>query len=135
MKTCCRCKRELPLDQFSLVKERNGQPASRCKQCACAATNKYRAALRAKIFNLFGNRCECCGEERSEFLTIDHVKGGGSKRRRDLGRKGTTYYYLMMKEGIKEGEYRCLCMNCNFSLGIRGYCPHEREANVRAHSA
>lgn len=70
-------------------------------------------------------RCECCGEHREEFLTIDHINGGGAKQRRE-GKRGIAFYVWLIKSNFPDG-FRVLCMNCNFSLGMRGYCPHQRE--------
>lgn len=42
-------------------------------------------------------------------LTIDHVKGGGSKHRRNLGY--SSIYKRLAREAFPEG-YQVLCMNC-----------------------
>jgi len=68
------------------------------------------------------NNCACCGDNNMEFLTIDHINGGGSKHRKQI--KGHFYEWLI-KNNYPEG-YRVLCMNCNHSLGIYGYCPHNK---------
>ena len=76
--------------------------------------------------------CFCCGEKNHEFLAIDHVNGGGNKHRAKLGFKcggGSNFYSWLAKNNYPDG-YRVLCHNCNFSLGLYGYCPHERVANV-----
>ena len=41
-----------------------------------------RRRLRASLFNHYGWSCACCGEDRYEFLSIDHINGGGAKHRR-----------------------------------------------------
>jgi len=70
--------------------------------------------------------CVCCGEERMEFLTIDHVEGGGTAHRKVLGRYGKHFYRWLYQQGFPDG-YQILCYNCNCSLGRFGYCPHEKE--------
>lgn len=67
--------------------------------------------------------CECCNEQRYEFLTIDHINGGGGKHRKELGDRGQSVYAWIISNNFPEG-FRVLCMNCNFSNGIYGYCPH-----------
>jgi hypothetical protein len=87
-------------------------------------TRRYQANQRSAVFAFYGGehpRCECCGESHLEFLTIDHVNGDGSKHRKQIG-EGALYNWLI-KNNFPNG-FRVLCMNCNFSLGIRGYCPH-----------
>jgi hypothetical protein len=66
-------------------------------------------------------KCACCGETNLEFLTIDHINGGGSKFRKS--KPGTSIYYWLKKSGFPEG-HRVLCQNCNAALGHYGYCPH-----------
>ena len=44
-----------------------------------------------------------------------------------MKRNGTGFYAWLMKRGWPKDGYRLLCMNCNFSLGRCGYCPHQRE--------
>jgi len=66
--------------------------------------------------------CACCGEGHEEFLTIDHINGDGAKQRK-AGLRGIAFYLWLIRNDFPEG-FRVLCMNCNFSLGMRGYCPH-----------
>jgi hypothetical protein len=70
-------------------------------------------------------RCECCGESYIEFLTIDHIDGGGERHRKSIGRRaGYEFYIWLIKNGFPNG-YRVLCLNCNTSIGLYGYCPHK----------
>ena len=88
---------------------------------ALKAYSKERARkLRREILALYGGKCECCGEDRFEFLAIDHKKGGGSKERRSSSRSR----YLWRLKGKRSPKYRVLCHNCNSALGFYGYCPH-----------
>jgi hypothetical protein len=78
------------------------------------------------VFDHYGHKCSCpeCGEAHFEFLTIDHIDGGGRKHRKDL-KIGNLYRWLV-KNNFPLG-FRTLCMNCNFSIGLYGYCPHQLE--------
>lgn len=78
--------------------------------------------LRTDALNAYGNKCACCGEMAIEFLSIDHINGGGSKHRRELG-GGSHFYHWLKKNGYPAG-FRVLCHNCNQALGLYGYCPH-----------
>lgn len=86
---------------------------------------KWFNGLKDGIFDHYGRTCECCGEGRWEFLTIDHINGGGTKHRKVLG--GGTSFFKWLRDNNYPPEYRILCINCNFSMGRFGYCPHERE--------
>jgi len=73
-----------------------------------------------------GYKCACCGVTDKEFLSIDHSEGGGAAHRKELTgnpRNGHNMYYWIRKNNFPPG-FRVLCMNCNFSLGHHGYCPH-----------
>ena len=70
--------------------------------------------------------CPSCKEERIEFLCIDHVNGGGTKHRKELGMGGSTFYTWLIKNNFPDG-YQVLCHNCNQSYGFMGYCPHQYE--------
>jgi hypothetical protein len=69
--------------------------------------------------------CACCGETEFDFLTLDHINGGGTKHRTDVNKPGSEFYYWIIKNDFPEG-FQILCMNCNFAKGIFGECPHQR---------
>lgn len=71
--------------------------------------------------------CACCGEQHTEFLVIDHVGGGGSQHRKNLG--ASTIYTWLKQKGYPDG-FRVLCHNCNFAIRFGDPCPHEREKIV-----
>jgi hypothetical protein len=80
-------------------------------------------SLRARVFAQYGQKCVCCGEGTPEFLCLDHLNGGGTKHRREVG-GGTTFYRWLIRESFPEG-YRVLCYNCNAASAYYGRCPHE----------
>jgi hypothetical protein len=80
--------------------------------------------LKLKVLVAYGGpepACACCGERRFEFLTIDHMNGGGSKHAKAVKNR---VYQALAKAGFPPG-YRVLCMNCNSARGFYGFCPHE----------
>lgn len=92
---------------------------------------KTRWQLKTEIINHYSNgtmQCACCGEKHIEFLSINHINGGGNKHRREIGMSGggVTFYRWLAKNNFPEG-FNVLCYNCNLSLGHCGYCPHQRE--------
>ena len=90
-----------------------------------AELNKaLRERLRRIVIEHYSNgkvRCACCGEEHIEFLTIDHVGGGGNKHRKEINNE---LYGWLRRNGYPKG-FQVLCTNCNCCLGLRGYCPHK----------
>jgi predicted restriction endonuclease len=87
-----------------------------------AAQKRTREKLRTSVFEHYGNKCACCGEDRWEFLTIDHIQGGGNKHRKGIT---SSIYHWLRKMDYPKG-FRVLCYNCNMALGRVGYCPHQR---------
>lgn len=84
----------------------------------------YRARIRGLVFDALGNTCICCGETRPEFLSIDHIHGGGRKHRAALGGGGTEFYMWLWRRGCPKADFRILCMNCNFASRGGRACPH-----------
>lgn len=83
-----------------------------------------RLKARMEVLSHYSNgtpKCACCGEQHFEFLSIDHINGGGTKFRKE--NPGRNIYYMIRKEGFPEG-YRVLCHNCNLAIGFYGKCPH-----------
>ena len=83
---------------------------------------RYYKKLRQDVLDAYGRACLCCGESKEEFLTVDHINGGGRKERKRY--PGGGFYLSLRKRGFPKDEYRLLCMNCNMSFGRYGYCPH-----------
>lgn len=101
------------------------------KEWRAANPEKARAQGRSYVLNLkldiiagYGGECVCCGDKNWEFLTIDHIHGGGKQHR--LVERARDFYIRLRREGFPRGEYRLLCINCNFALGMYGYCPHQK---------
>lgn len=91
---------------------------------------KYVARIRMETLCHYGGNppvCACCGEFHLEFLTIDHVGGGGTKHRQEIGRENI---YIWLKRNSYPQGFRILCMNCNLSYGLYGYCPHKCKNNT-----
>lgn len=88
---------------------------------------EFKEAKKEVMFQ-YGNSCQCCGEENLDFLAIDHIEGGGTKHREEVG-GGSNFYLLLKKQGFPKG-YRVLCHNCNFSVHLnKGTCAHTLEEN------
>ena len=86
-------------------------------------SRRYRKNLKQEIMNAYGGKCECCDEDRIEFLTIEHIHGDGKQHRESVN----SVYLDLKKRGFPRDGYTCLCINCNFAKGQYGYCPHERK--------
>ena len=89
-----------------------------------AQRKAQRLRLKLKVFEVYGGPlCACCNEKYIEFLSIDHINGGGNQHMKQVG-LGNRFYQWLRKNNYPLG-YRVLCMNCNFAIGRLGYCPHQ----------
>ena len=85
----------------------------------------YGRQEKLRFIAAYGGKCECCGETNPEFLSLDHISGGGQADRATRG-TGEYLYRAVRKEGYPKDKYRLLCLNCNFSYGHYCYCPHQK---------
>lgn len=90
-----------------------------------------RARLKQEMVEAYGGKCSCCGEMAIEFLTLEHREQDGAEHRRQLAKKNGVKRVrcdMIWREARRQGYpdcYTVLCMNCNFALGMFGYCPHQ----------
>lgn len=84
----------------------------------------HRVRLKWIVLQAYGGaKCACCGEKTFEFLTIDHINGGG---RQHLKQIRTNLYDWLRRHSFPSG-YQVLCFNCNTGRHIAGgICPHEK---------
>jgi len=70
--------------------------------------------------------CNCCGESIFEFLSMDHINGGGTQHRRQLN-GGNNIYRWLRKNNFPDG-FQVLCYNCNCGREKTPdkVCPHKR---------
>ena len=62
-------------------------------------------------------RCARCGIEDIEVLCIDHINGGGNKKRGAHLRGGANFYRFLQQQKLPQG-YQVLCFNCNFKKSL-----------------
>ncbi|MDP2861111.1 MAG: hypothetical protein Q8N98_05415 [bacterium] len=121
-KKCKTCGLTKGAEKFYRSKHEKNGVEYQCKKCSSERQKEQRKRNWEKILNHYGRKCFCCGVVHKEFLTIDHIKGDGAKHRKELNR-GRLYAYIVREKFPK--RFRLSCMNCNFAIGIHGYCPHK----------
>jgi hypothetical protein len=81
---------------------------------------------KAIVYDHYGRECKCCGESNMEFLSLDHIKGGGRKQRKQNGKQ---HLYGWIIKNNFPSDFQVLCMNCNFARGKTNnknkICPHK----------
>jgi hypothetical protein len=96
---------------------------------------EYLKAAKLKVVEGYGGRCACagCTETKWEFLTIDHIDGGGNIDRRATLLAGAKLYGWLIRNGFPKGKYQLLCYNCNCARHVNGgICPHIERALLPA---
>jgi hypothetical protein len=97
-----------------------------------ANREKHRATARdwakrkkQEVVDHYGGKCACCGENRIEFLTIDHKHNNGNEERRQYKSQA---WKIAFKRGFPD-DYQVLCYNCNNARAHYGICPHQQGAH------
>jgi hypothetical protein len=98
--------------------------------CDVHLTHYYR--LRHEAIEAYGGyRCACCGIREAMFLTIDHIKNGGTRHRRRIGSR----FFRWLKENGYPKGFQVLCSNCNHGRHRNGgVCPHKDPVGTREKS-
>jgi len=96
------------------------------RECKNLEAKRYFDKKKNEVYDHYGRKCQCCGENNMLFLSIDHVNNDGHL---DLWPNGTRVtgvhkYVHIVNEGFP-AKYQVLCMNCNFGKRMNGgICPH-----------
>lgn len=112
----CICSREIDVGGFK-----------KCSICR-SQTNKRNRKIKLEVIKEYGGRCQCpggCDVTEPDWLSMDHIKGGGVAHRKQLKVIGLDFYRWLKKKRFPKRNFRLLCYNCNLSRGHKGRCPHE----------
>lgn len=88
-----------------------------------AYMRSYHRKQRERVIAHYGAKCACCGETTWEFLSIDHMNGGGTQHKKEIG-AGRLVEWVIRNNFPT--EIQILCHNCNQAKGFYGVCPHQR---------
>lgn len=145
-KVCRICLDEKDISQFAKAKRSKDGHLSDCKLCHSVAArarwakneglrnraHEYerlrRIAIRMDVMSHYSQgtpRCACCGIADYEFLSIDHINGGGRKHQGEMGGNKAMYRWLQLNN--YPPGFQVLCMNCNMAKHHYGECPHAQE--------
>lgn len=148
MKWCSACQQEHPESEFGIDRSRKDglyrvcREAQRAKDRLRKRDREYtdadraygrerRRRIRILALQAYGGdppACRCCGEDKIEFLSLEHSRGDGNTHRASV--KGDFILALWRQGFPHDLGLEVLCFNCNLARGFHGYCPHERDAAV-----
>lgn len=150
-KRCVKCKKIKPRSQFNANSKNWDGLHAYCTDCNAVATrltlrrlsvdpewakrsrdqhSARRQAVRREAIARYGGKCACCGEDRYEFLALDHENGGGNKHR--IADQSARHLAAWLKRRDWPDGVRVLCHNCNMAIGFYGTCPHDEEKVIAA---
>lgn len=110
-KTCTKCGKELPIDQFNWRNKNKGTRRSDCKECHSNFMKlKYQEKKQIIQDLKAANKCAKCGENRGYVLDYHHIEP--EQKENTIARMTSNNYNLdmVMKEVQK---CICLCSNCH----------------------
>ena len=116
----------MPYKSKERQSEYNKEWRRKNRECDLKKQKERNLNRRRKVLTHYGNgkiECQCCKETLFEFLSIDHIKGGGTQHKIKIGTRNI--YPWIIKNNYPEG-FRILCHNCNQAIGFYGECPHKR---------
>lgn len=119
IRKCTRCGIEKDLSEMG---SQSSHHASVCLFCQRAG--KWETVLECQRY--LGSVCQCCGEGDPYKLTIDHVDGRGSTRRKLGERSGVVLCRKILTRRFPKSDFQLLCWNCNFSKHLGCLCLHVR---------
>lgn len=109
MKTCIRCGKNK--DEFEFIQTITNPDW--CHSCTKEYHREYHGKLRLDVIKGLGGKCVRCGFSDLRALQIDHINGGGSQDRKNIGTR--QLYGWIIKNIIDAKEkYQILCANCNW---------------------
>ncbi len=115
------------------VEDKNFKTCEHCRSATNARDFRKREVnrvsrikLRKEALSAYGAKCSCCGEKEFDFLAIDHIDNRGHLHRDSGGRRVTAgaLCRFLKSKGYPSG-FQILCVNCNWSKRLNGYCTHK----------
>lgn len=131
-KTCDKCisaVRKWKLNNPERTKELNMKSLNKNREKWKNRSQKHFFELKSIVIDYYSNnknKCVCCGENHFEFLTIDHINGGGLAHRRKIKTTGGGMFYRWLIQNDFPIGYQVMCWNCNWAKWRYGKCPHQK---------
>jgi hypothetical protein len=112
------------------IRARDNKWAREHSEIIYKSHREYRKRIRLEVITHYGSKCVCCGENKLEFLAIDHIEMNGSQQRlRTFKKKNSAGFqtHAWLRKNNYPSGFQVLCHNCNLARGFYGYCPHQVE--------
>lgn len=117
IKKCCDCGFRKAAREFPVRKGSKDGRQSRCSECGKKHSKAQHKAYKMDALRIYSTTeepsCSCCGEQRVEFLVIDHIEGNGPEHRKEVGDN----IYSWLKVNKYPLGFQVLCYSCNWRKG------------------
>ena len=96
---------------------------------------RHNAEKRREVLLHYSNsidiQCICCETKVMDFLTLDHIDGGGRQHRKNTTNSTVNYLHSLHEQTGKWLEgFQVMCMNCNWYKHLNGECSVENHSNI-----
>lgn len=120
-------------DNKDAVRSRAAQWYEDNKETILKRHKERYAETRVLVIEAYGGKCACCGEDTPDFLTLDHVDGGGNAHRKEIG----SDVWSWARRNEFPDILQLLCYNCNGAKdrSLSKTCPHQLERPNGSHQA
>lgn len=105
---CFKCKEKLDPSKDRKHDFRNGV----CRICFLEHQKDRRKTFRDKVLEMFGSKCNNCGNSDVRVLQLDH-RLGALEARDEYLRSGSSLYEALAGGRKREEDFQLLCANCN----------------------
>lgn len=119
---CYNCKQWLDVKEFYKTKSTTDCLQPECKECGREKSLELRWENRIVALQIYSDgymKCELCGIDDIDVLSIDHIGGGGYKHVKENNIKGQFVRWL--KRNDYPDGFRILCHNCNHKERMNAY--------------
>lgn len=110
-KTCPTCESEKDTSEFHKDASSADGTYYECATC----TSKRREEIKGRAIAVLGRKCEGCGEDDLDVLSVDHRSPVGKEREGH----GQSMYRAIVRGNIGPEKVQILCFNCNQGKGSK----------------
>ena len=123
-KLCLKCNEWKFIDDMAKADYIKCGLKSICKECVFWRNRIINRIRRMEFLVEYGGKCVCCGENKIEFLTLEHVKESNVKL---IYENISSLLVKLKKLGWPKEGYEIRCFNCNLSKRYGVPCMHESD--------
>lgn len=114
-KRCSRCKEYKYVELFD---KKGKHRASHCKACRSTQKKTKEVRQRAKVVEIYDNKCCMCGSNDIASFQFHHTNGVGGAENRKLHNRSRQVVKRILDKGSKLEDIKILCANCHIKADL-----------------